>query len=372
MVTQHATKWYRFDRLDKYNAPIKVVIGERGNGKTYATKDRVLNKYANDKGKFLYLRRTHKQIKRQNMRKVFEDIYDKCYDILGGFVQYSSDLGFYYTNGEDETPIIIGFATSLEDAFDIKGIPWNEITTIWFEEFLEYGNDMQDEIARFLNIVSTVVRKRDNVEIIMLANTVTRYSIYFSLLGINPTKLKQGEIGYIKHENGAIVTVEYCSTINIVNGEKAKNKYLGFDNNATTEMILYGAWEYDTVNISNIDTIGWSCKRYLIPVYLTALGEVFEMSVYESDNPILFVRKINTQNGIVRKEIEYNLSYDDSLHLYTSKGEIVPMYGRVSKFMGTHICTYMDIVTECLRCKRVVYDKMDTGSDFKKIYDKVR
>ena len=48
------------------------------------------------------------------------------------------------------------------------------------------------------------------------------------------------------------------------------------------------------------------------------------------------------------------------------------MYGRVSKFMGTHICTYMDIVTECLRCKRVVYDKMDTGSDFKKIYDKVR
>ena len=364
-------QWFNFNKLDAHDVAYKIAIGERSNGKTFAGKGKkCIDKFVATGARFLYVRRKHSQVTRKHMVKLFEDISDYAEDMLNDYIKYTPDTGFYVEDG-DENRIVIGYATSVEDSSNLKGVPLNDVKTILFDEFLEYGASIEDEISKFLNVVSTVVRKRDDVEIIMLANTVTKYSPYFELFGIDPKKLKQGKVYTVHHLGGVSAAIEYCRTSNIVDGVKIGNKYLGFDDNPISDMILYGEWEYESVNTKGIDAITWNSNRYLVPYYITAIGEVFELSLYEGDDPALFVRKINTQDGIVRKEIKYNLSYDNSLKLNHSDGTIVPIYGKVSPLMGQGIIDVNKMCLQCIEAKRVVFDKYESGGDFMKIYKEI-
>ena len=359
--------WYTLDRMNKYNSAYKIIVGERSNGKTYAIKKLCIDKFKNGLGKFMYLRRTHSKITRSKMNLDFNDIGNYALDELGEYISYSVENGFYY---ETETSrITIGYATSIEDCYNIKGIPFEDITTIFFDEFLEVGEYIDDEMTKFLNIISTIVRKRTNVEVYMVANLVKagKFSEYFDLFGIDIKKVIPGRIYYVKHSMGVDCAIERCTSSNIVKGIKQKNRYLGFDNNATANMILYGEWEYDHVNISNVDGIGWSCRRLLLPLYITALKEVYELSLYQSQNPIAFVRKVNTQNGMVSNKIDYNISVDCSLQLTNKKG-IVPMYARVTQLLPQALINQINIIRLCIESKRIVFDTMDTGTDFLTVF----
>lgn len=306
------------------------------------------------------------------MRRLFEDQNEISFDLFDDYIQYSTDLGFYYLGKNDE-PVTIGYPFSIEAGLQRKGIPWNDVNIIFFDEFLEYGSLIEDETAKFINIISTIVRKRGkrDVKIYLVANTVTPHSPYFDLFGINIKKLRQGQIMYFKHSNGVTGVIEYCKSMNIVDGIKQKNDFLGFDNNPTANMVLYGEWEYNVVNTQKIDGIGWDCERRLFPCYVTAYGEVYEFSIYESDCPIVFCRKINTQNGEVRKEIRYNLSYDNTIQLNNKNG-YVPMVGKLNKLVDEEIRGYWDLIKLCIEAKRVIYDNMESGSDFMKIYEYIK
>lgn len=347
----------------------KLVIGERGNGKTYGAKMILINNYIKERSKFAYVRRRADQITRKDMKRLFADINDRCCDesVLGDTIKYTTEAGFYIED-EDGGQTVLGYPFSIENSTYRKGIPWNDIKTIFVDEFLEYGNPVQDEISQFMNLISTIVRKRDDVTIIMCANTVTKMSPYFDLFGIDIKKLRQGQIYTFMHQNGVSGAIEWCASSNVTKGgKKITDHYLGFDNNPTANMILYGEWEYDLVNTLNIDGIGWNSKRRLVPIYVTAIGDVYEISLYMKKDPIAFVRKINTQDGMVRSDIRYNLSYDNSLTLVNRNG-IVPMYGHVNKLMDDNTRALWDIVTLCIGAKRVVYDRIDSGSDFMRAY----
>lgn len=347
----------------------KLVIGERGNGKTYGAKMLLINQFILERTKFAYVRRRKDQVTRKDMKRLFADINDRLLDpeVLGDYIKYTVELGFYIDD-YDGKPLILGYPFSVEEATYKKGIPWNDIKYIFFDEFLEYGNPVMDEISQFMNLISTIVRKRDDVTIIMCANTVTKMSPYFDLFGIDLKKLKQGQIYTFVHQNGVTGAIEWCASSNISrDGKRLQDHYIGFDNNPTSNMILYGEWEYDLVNTLNIDGKGWEQRRRLLPLYVTAIGEVYELSLLEQRNPILFVRKINTQGGQVRRDILYNLSYDNSLVLVNKNG-IVPMYGKVTPLMDENTQALWRIADNCIKSKRVVYDKIESGSDFMRIY----
>ncbi len=349
-----------------------MIIGERSNGKTYDIKKLAQKNYLETGGKFVYLRRMADQITRKELRKLFEDQSDLSLDMFNDYIHYSTDHGFYVLDDESNIKTI-GYPFCIENGITKKGIPWNDVNFIFFDEFLEYGRPIENEFTRFLNIISTIVRKRnkDEVKIYMVANTVTQFSEYFKFFGVDPKKLKQGHIYYVKHDNGVTAAIEYCSSMNIVKGVKQKNDFLGFDNSPASNMILYGEWEYDIVNIAEIDGIGWKEKRRLMPFYITALAEVYEISMYESDNPIMFIRKINTQNGEVNKYIRYNITYDNSIKLVNKNG-IVPMFAKVNKLCDEETQAYWDILKMCIEAKRVVYDRIESGSDFNKIFPYVK
>ena len=362
-------EYYSLQRILRYKVPYRLIIGERSNGKTYAVKTHCYEHFMETKRKFVYLRKRRDSISRKEMRKLWADLNDdRILDELHDTIKYTPDSGFYYENGDDR--ITVGYALSLEDYESKKGIPFNDVDIIFFDEFIEQRGDMEDEWRRFVNLVSTIRRKRDDVEVFLVANTITRYSIYFDNFGIDIKRLHQGEISYIKHELGVELAIEYCRSLNKSTGANKIDKYFGFDNSPVSKMIMYGEWDYDVVNIKEVDGYGWSSKRRLIPAYVTALGEVFELSIRMGSDPILFVRKVNTQNGIVKPYIKYNISYDNSLSLSSNiDGKIirVPQYGHINELLPEDIREFWKVAMLCIDAKRAVFDCMPTGSDFIRI-----
>lgn len=318
----------------------------------------------------MYVRKRADSITRTKMKRLFSDVNeDTIFPATGKEIRYTTESGFYI---EDEEGIrsTVGYCTSIENFESLKGIPFNEITIIFYDEFIERRGDLEGEFDKFLNLVSTIVRKRDNVRIYLCANTITRFSVYFEEFGIDIKKIKRGNCYYIRHDSGAEIAVEFCDSLNIVKGVKQKSRYYGFDNSQASKMIMYGEWEYDVVNTDNIDGIGWNAKRYLVPCYVTAIGECYEISIYKSANPIVFVRKPNTQNGFVRKEILYNFSIDNSIQLYNING-VVPMYGRCNDLVTQSVFETMKVVRKCLDAKRVVFDTVATGSEFTRMIGEI-
>lgn len=361
--------YYSLTNIMQYDTSYKVIIGERSNGKTYSVKSHMLQKQKRGGGRFLYLRRKHKYITRQKMYKLFDDVDNMCIDLFGGTISYKNDIGFYVETDSDIN--VLGYCTSIEDAMDFKGVPFNDVTTIFFDEFMDYDY-YDDEIRRFLNIISTVVRKRENVEIFMVANTIARYSPYFELLRVDVNKLQQGKIHILNHKGGVSVAVEYCKSMNInpTGKKEKKDKYIGFDDNENVKMILYGEFEQRDVEVKNVDGKGWNTVKRRIPAYITYAGDVFEVSIYMNRDFISFVRKVNTQEGKVKRSTKYNIAVDNSVILVTDAG-IVPKYRKLSKFMGDDIIEMFDIVKECVRCGRIVYDNALTGTEFEDIMLKI-
>lgn len=359
-------EYYSGKRLLRYKVPYRIIIGERSNGKTYFVKKYCFDYYIKTGKKFVYIRKRKDSISRKEMKRLWADANeDYVIDELHDTIKYTPDSGFYYEN--ENGRITIGYAITIEDFEAKKGVPYNDCDIIFFDEFIETRGDLPDEWRAFVNVLSTIRRKRDDIEIFLVSNTVTQNSIYFKRLGIDIKKLKQGQISYVKHKNGVECAIEYCRSMNIVQGVKKQDKYFGFDDSPESDMILYGEWEYNICNIKDVDGIGWSCKRRLVPAYVTAMEDVYEMSEYVSNNPIIFVRKVNTQNGRVKPAIKYNLSYDDSVDLVCRDGAVdkrIPKYGKVNELLPSEITEFWKVMKLCIEAKRVVFDTMRTGSDF--------
>src|SRR5699024_10015399 len=67
---------------------------------------------------------------------------------------------------------IIGFTFALSDSEHDKSTSFPNVNIIVFDEFLSNRLYLNDEFVSFMNVVSTIVRKRETVKIYMLGNTV--------------------------------------------------------------------------------------------------------------------------------------------------------------------------------------------------------
>lgn len=358
---QFTTEWVDYTEIRKTKASYYLVIGERGTGKTYGVKKIIIDKYIRNKEQFVYLRRKHSYITARKMIRLFDDIEDYAKEKIGCPIDYKVTKGF--VNGSDE---VLGVATSLDDVMNEKGQSFHNVTTILFDEFVDLTYD-ENEIEKFLNIISTIVRNRNNVEIFMLGNTLSKYCPYFDLFGINPNKIQRGKMYKFVHHLGVTATLYYTKTkIESLTQFEKKSPYLGFDNNENVKMILFGEWDNKSVETNNIDGKGWNSKRELIPLYISALQQSFELSLNMEGIPILFVRKVNTQNGMCNRKINFNLCPDKTVLLINKNGTI-PLLTSQSSLLPQCINSQLNLARECVRCGRVVYTDVNVGTEFEQI-----
>ena len=228
-----------------------VVFGERSNGKTYSALSYAVSRYVKSGEQFAYLRRFGEDIRPKNLSNLFSGHVENGFisSATGGdfnLVDYTRGK-FFLSKTEDGEKIQseepMGFAFDLNNMEHYKSTSFPRITTIIFDEFMSRSGYLPNEWVLFANSLSTIIRHRDNVKIIMLGNTVNKYCIYFTEMGLTHVKdQKPGTVDVYEYsDTGLQVVCEYTSS-SAKRGGKASDVYFAFDN-PELKMITGGAWE---------------------------------------------------------------------------------------------------------------------------------
>lgn len=241
------------DTLNAYpNAHYYVIFGERSNGKTYSSLDYALDNYITSGEQFAYVRRWGEDIRKKQLSQLFAAHAEngriaKLTKNAWGGMDYTGNK-FRLTKSDEDGKLTIdddicGYAFDLNSMEHYKSISFPRITTIIFDEFLSRNGYLPNEFILFTNVISTIVRQRNNVKIIMLGNTVNRSCPYFSEMGLSHIKEQDPGTIDVYHygDSGLEVITEYCSPTSKRGGKKS-DVYFAFDN-PELQMITKGAWE---------------------------------------------------------------------------------------------------------------------------------
>ena len=244
-------KYYSLDNILSKNADYNIIFGERSNGKTYAALKYGIERYIKTGEQMAYIRRWREDLRGKRAENLFANhvangLIEELTDGKFNEIFYLSNKWFlsYYDKDKnkrypDSTPFCFGFCLSEQEHEKSSSYP--NVTTIVFDEFLTRRIYLPDEFMLYMNLLSTIIRQRDNVKVFMLGNTVNKFCPYFQEMGLkNVGVMEQGTIDIYRFgEHGATVAVEYCDTIV---KQKASNKYFCFDNQ-NLQMITGGKWE---------------------------------------------------------------------------------------------------------------------------------
>lgn len=244
-------KYWDIRPIKRIPAQYRIIFGERSNGKTYGCMKDAIQDYIDRGAQFAYIRRWPDDIKMRKMKQLFASLVEN-----GEIQKLSKDKwnGVKYENGAfylvasdlednkvvDERPFCFTFALSAME--HNKSISYPGIKRIIFDEFISRMAYIDDEFTLFMNTLSTIIRDRNDVEIYMLGNTVSKDCPYFREMGLRHVfKQQPGTIdtySYKKNNQELLIAVEYTKNIQ----SKKSDVYFIFDN-PKMEMITGGAWE---------------------------------------------------------------------------------------------------------------------------------
>lgn len=188
--------WYDCHPVLTYNAPLTIIEGGRGRGKTFSFKKYFLNNPR--KGYTIWLNRTD-TLSVKASKAFLEDLitvypeYEDRYE-LGWVTQKEDTLDekkkkikyAYPIIKEKETQDIKIMFNSLN--VPNKGISFSQCNSMFFDEFLIKPGTatryLTDEVNTFLDIYQTVARLRKDFRCILMANEIDPYNPYHAFFGI--------------------------------------------------------------------------------------------------------------------------------------------------------------------------------------------
>lgn len=331
-----------------------MVIGERSNGKTFSALDYCLENYRNSGQQFAYVRRFGEDVRKKELDQLFAghiaagrlkhyfgDDYDGINYLSGKFRLYSKD---------DKDTISycdwpIGHVFNLSSMEHFKSISYPEITTIVFDEFLTRGSYLPNEFLLFTNMISTIVRLRTNVKIIMLGNTVNKYCPYFEEMGLKHIKeQEQGTVDVYKYAGNEdlMVVVDYAKHVNV--NIKPSDVYFAFDN-PQLQMITHGTWEIAVYPH--------------LPCEYKPRNDAFQFFV-DFDRELLHGHVIMPDEGY-----PFIFFHRKTTPIKDDKNDIV--YSQIPSHYGTHHIGFEGpdklslLIRKCLRESRVFYATNEIG-----------
>ena len=247
--------YYTLKNIMKNKAEYYMIYGERSNGKTTSVLEYCLDKhiesgYVKQLG---LIRRWEEDFKGKNGQQMYESIINLGWvkeKTKGKYnsVRYYAQRWYLCNFDENgklldsaEKPFTLGFALTMEEHY--KSTSYPDISYILFDEFITRGYYLPDEFIKFQNLLSTLIRLKDDVIIFMCGNSINRFCPYFNEMGLTGIKnQKRGTIDiYTYGESGLTVAVEYSD---FPSKKKPSNKYFAF-NNPKLQMITNGGWEID-------------------------------------------------------------------------------------------------------------------------------
>lgn len=347
--------YYRLKNILKTLADFYMIIGERSNGKTYSCKELICEEAWHHKKQGALIRRYDEDFRGKRGQTMFNDLVENgtIKKITGGVyntVVYKSFKWFFAERRENgdvvETllaPEPFCYAFSLTSMEHDKSTSYPLITTIVFDEFLTRGRYLVDEFVIFMNVLSTIIRDRDDVKIFMLGNTVNKYCPYFTEMGLTNVKnQKPNTIDvYTYGDSGLKVAVEMCGEF--TRHKKKSNKYFAFDN-PKLQMITGGKWEIDIY--PHLQT-KYRPKDIILSYFIEFDGEILQCDIVNVDNePFTFIHQKTTPIK----------NYDDivfTTEVSTNRNRYVKLHRPVNKIT--------EKIWWFFKCDKVFYQNNEVG-----------
>ena len=342
--------YYSLKNILKKNAVYNVVFGERSNGKTYATLKHGLEQYFKDGSQLAYIRRWKEDITGKRAQAVFSALVENN-EIAklsnGEFTGIHYYTGrFFLCNYDNGKPIyndndVIGFLFALTDVEHDKSTSYPKVNNIIFDEFLTNKLYLPDEFVIFMNVISTIVRRRETVKIFMLGNTVNKYCPYFSEMGLNNIQtMEQGEIDlYSYGESGLTVAVEYCKT-DKSNQRKESKKYFAF-NNPKLQMITGGAWE---LAIYPHLPMKYKPLDVLLTYYIDFADNIYSCEIIEKDGvTFTYIHEKTTPIKDIDNSIIYSLEHNPKPNYNRNiLSPVTKIQKKITWYFNTHNVFYQN------------------------------
>ena len=249
-------KKYRLDEILKRNADYNVIFGERSSGKSYAALEYGAQHYFETGRRTVIIRRWKEDfIGPLSARTCYDSLCNdslhrnRISDLSGeryqGVEYYS---GKYFLTQLDENGVmkktdqVIAYGVAITQGDHLKMGSFPDVDIVIFDEFMTRNGYLPDEFIYFQNVLSTIIRDRDDVKIFMLGNNVDKFNCpYFTEMGLTHIhEQKQNTIDVYEYgDSGLRVAVEWTENLSAT---KKSNKYFAF-NNPRLQMITDGKWE---------------------------------------------------------------------------------------------------------------------------------
>lgn len=247
-------EFYSPDEIDSYHAHYNIIFGKRSNGKTYSILKKIVKNYWENGKRGAYLRRYREDFRGKRGESLFNSLVANGYisELTEGrwtTIKYYSDR-WYLANYDEETgrlipdsePFCYGF--SLASMEHDKSTSYPDITIVAFDEFISRYGYLPDEFVTFMNVLSTIIRQRNDVVIYMLGNTVNKYCPYFKEMGLGHVEeMEPGSIDIYNYGESSLKVAVERTRDHSIEGRKSE-VYFAFDN-PSLQMITGGAWELD-------------------------------------------------------------------------------------------------------------------------------
>lgn len=177
--------YYDLNKIFSYSgALLYFIIGERGVGKSFSAKKRVLERYLKTGEQFIYLRRYKTELD-SALVTFWNDLQDNGFfedHILK--VKKSKMLTEFTCDHE-----VCGYAVPLSTANILKSTAFPNVATIIFDEFILDGASgtyryLKNEVTMLLDVIETVGRLRD-IKVLFLGNALSITNPYFAYFNLD-------------------------------------------------------------------------------------------------------------------------------------------------------------------------------------------
>lgn len=188
--------YYDFRWVLSKDRLISVIMGIRGGGKTYGATSLCIDRFLKKGEKTIWMRRLATEIDKVFLSQFFKDMESKYKDYDFG-IDYTDVIGMAYgkikpKNSDNWERFMLFMPLSI--SLKHKSVVMNEYNLIicdeWFIDTmhsnLRYINGW-NEPQTFYEFFESVVRTREDVRVIMIANAISSVNPYFSEWGVKIT-----------------------------------------------------------------------------------------------------------------------------------------------------------------------------------------
>ena len=374
-------KYYSLDEILKHNSQYYIIFGQRSNGKSYAVDKYVLDNYFTKGEEFVIVKRYNDELKRTIAETMLTPLYDYVFEKYGYYIRFFQ--GKWLASDDSDLPLskwyTIGYAQTLNSVDKFKGSQYPKVTTIIFEEFMSTKGDyLVDEVNIFMNIVSTIVRKRTDIKVFLLGNTISKYSPYSESLGIRLDKIKQGQIIDKAIEyNGTITkfTIERTKNVQVIDNEKIDGKSISYTNfgKKNSKMINFGEFEisgeYPIIrngihflesekSLKDFDRKLRFKKENKTDIYVEFNGEFYNIYINkDTKDYVVGIKLMKDKIGDKKNRVILNPSKD-------YKNSVV-VYNIRTFSLNKSINKLLDIIVSAFQNNMIVYENEEVGEDIK-------